>query len=200
MRAWGDYPIVPLASFKTPAEADAGAEGLLAGGLPIVEVALRTDYGMQALGRLAQRQDLTVGAGTVLTLEQAKRVVDAGADFAVTPGLSPHIVEFFTDAGIPVLPGVLTPSEVQRALSLGLDHLKLFPANAVDGFAMLDACAAVYPQVRFIPSGGVAASNAAEYLSRPNVFAVSGSWILKGAAQGAHAVRRQVTDALGCLQ
>lgn len=196
MSICGNYPIVPLANFQTAAEADAAAEGLVTGGLPVVEVALRTDYGLEALSRLVRREELTVGAGTVLTLEQARRVVDAGATFAVTPGLSPKIVEFFQAADVPVLPGVLTPSEVQNALSLGLDHLKLFPADAVDSFALLDACSAVYQQVRFMPSGGVSASNASDYLSRSNVFSVSGSWILKGAAGGAEVVRQQVSDAL----
>lgn len=196
MSIWGEYPVVPLASFEIPAEADAAAEGLVAGGLPVVEVALRTDYGLEALNRLAHREDLTVGAGTVLTLEQARQVVDAGVAFAVTPGLSPDIVEFFQGAGIPILPGVLTPSEVQGALALGLDHLKLFPANAADSFAALDAYRAVYPHIRFMPSGGVNMSNATEYLSRSNVFSVSGSWLLKDAANGADVVRLQVQHTL----
>ncbi|WP_218221151.1 bifunctional 4-hydroxy-2-oxoglutarate aldolase/2-dehydro-3-deoxy-phosphogluconate aldolase [Nesterenkonia sp. Act20] len=199
MSLWGEHPIVPLASFNTSTEVDAASEGLLAGGLPIIEIALRTDYGFEALRRMVLRTELTVGAGTVLTVEQAKMVVDAGAAFAVTPGLSPKIVEFFMNAGVPVLPGVLTPSEVQNALALGLDHLKLFPANAVDGFAMLDACRAVYPRVRFMPSGGVSPSNAMEYLSRSNVFSVSGSWLLKGAERGAEVIRREVADAMGKL-
>lgn len=196
MSIWGTYSIIPLATFENRDETDAAGEGLIAGGLPIVEVALRTDYGFDALSRLIRREELTVGAGTVLTLEQARRVVDSGAAFAVTPGLDPVIVEYFQAAGVPVLPGVLTPSEVQKALSLGLDNLKLFPANAVDSFSLLDACKAVYPHVHFMPSGGVSSSNARDYLSRSNVFSVSGSWILKEVASGAEAVRQQVGASL----
>src|SRR5690606_24480970 len=142
-------------------------------GLPVVEVALRGEHGLPAIERLAGRGDLLVGAGTVLTVEQGRAALDAGAGFIVTPGLDADVVRFAQDAGVPIVPGVLTPTEVQAALGLGLDRLKLFPAGVFGGLKLLSAYSDVYRDVRFMPSGGVRQDTLAEHLAHPAVFAAS---------------------------
>ena len=183
-----DHRVVPLASVADPAHVDAIGDGLVAGGLPVVEVALRGEHGLAAVRRLAERGDLLVGAGTVLSVDQARHSLDAGASFIVTPGLDADVVRFVQDAGVPIVPGVLTPTEVQAAIGLGLSRLKLFPAGVFGGLRLLSAYADVYRDVRFMPSGGIRQDNLAEHLAHPAVFAASGSWITALAAQGADAV------------
>lgn len=183
-----DFRVVPLASIASADHIDAIGDGLVAGGLPVVEVALRGAYGLPAIERLAARGDLLVGAGTVLSVGQARAALDAGARFIVTPGLDAEVVRFAQDAGVPIVPGVLTPTEVQAAMSLGLDRLKLFPAGVFGGLGLLTAYADVYRDVRFMPSGGVRQATLAEHLSHPAVFAASGSWITGSVGQGADAV------------
>lgn len=197
---WEGHRIVPLATLHSAEETDAAAAGLSTGGLPIIEVALRSDYGMEALRRLASRDDLTAGAGTVLSVEQADQVIDAGAAFAVTPGLDPDVVERLLAAGVPVLPGVLTPSEVQAARRLGLDQLKLFPADAVDAPALLNAYRSVQPTVGFMPSGGVGPDNLQTFLEHPSVFAVSGSWMLKDLSGGGREVAARAAQARALVE
>jgi 2-dehydro-3-deoxyphosphogluconate aldolase/(4S)-4-hydroxy-2-oxoglutarate aldolase len=182
------HRIVPLASVGDPDHIAAIGDGLVAGGLPVVEVALRGEHGMTALGRLAERGDLLVGAGTVLSVAQARAAMDAGAAFVVTPGLDAEVVRYVQDAGVPIIPGVLTPTEVQAAMGLGLTRLKLFPAGVFGGLGVLSAYADVYRDVRFMPSGGIRPENLGEHLSHPAVFAVSGSWITSAAGDGADAV------------
>lgn len=169
--------VVPLATIDDESAADVIADGLVAGGLPVLEVALRNDFGLAAIERIAARGDVVVGAGTVLTIEQLQRSLDAGARFIVAPGLDEEIVEAALVAGVAVLPGVQTASDVQRGLRLGLDRLKLFPAAVAGGLDLIGAFAPVFPNVRFMPSGGVKPANLADYLAHPAVFAASGSWI-----------------------
>jgi 2-dehydro-3-deoxyphosphogluconate aldolase/(4S)-4-hydroxy-2-oxoglutarate aldolase len=183
-----DHRIVPLASIADPALVDAVGDGLTAGGLPVVEVALRGEHGLASLRRLAERGDLLVGAGTVLSVDQAREALDAGAAFVVTPGLDAEVVRFVRGAGVPIVPGVLTPTEVQAAIGLGLSRLKLFPAGVFGGIPLLSAYGDVYRGVRFMPSGGVNQGNLAEHLAHPAVFAASGSWITARASDGAEAV------------
>jgi 2-dehydro-3-deoxyphosphogluconate aldolase/(4S)-4-hydroxy-2-oxoglutarate aldolase len=190
------HRIVPLASVSDPAHVDAIGDGLVAGGLPVVEVALRGEHGLPAIERLAARGDLLVGAGTVLSVEQAATAIDAGASFVVTPGLDRDVVRYVTEAGLPIVPGVLTPTEVQAAIALGLDRLKLFPAGVFGGLKVLSAYADVYRDVRFMPSGGIGPANLAEHLAHPAVFAVSGSWVVAAAAQGADAVAALAREAV----
>ncbi|MGO1775238.1 MAG: bifunctional 4-hydroxy-2-oxoglutarate aldolase/2-dehydro-3-deoxy-phosphogluconate aldolase [Agrococcus casei] len=169
--------VVPLATLADEAAADAVADGLVAGGLPIVEVALRSPYSLQGLARLAARGDLAVGAGTVITPEQLRAAIDAGASFIVSPGLDPEIVEGALAAGVAVLPGVATASDVQRGIRLGLSRLKLFPAGVLGGLALVKAFAPVFQGVQFMPSGGVNEGSLGDYLAHLSVFAASGSWI-----------------------
>ena len=184
MSAIEGHRIVPLASPENEAECDALAEGLLAGGIRIVEIALRNDFGLAALARLAQRDGLTVGAGTVLDADQARAALDAGAAFFVSPGLSAGVARVAAEAGIDLVPGVMTPTDIMAARDLGLRRLKLFPAKQAGGLALLDAYAAVFRDVTFMPSGGVTEANLAEHLAHPAVFAASGSWMASAAMLG----------------
>lgn len=190
MSALGGHRLVPLAAPADAAEAAALADGLVAGGIGVVEVALRTEHAMDALRTIAGRGDLIVGAGTVLDAEQARAAVDAGARFLVSPGLSAAVVEVAQAAGIAALPGIMTPSEVMAARDLGLREVKLFPAGVAGGLALLDAYASVFADVRFMPSGGVSEATLAAHLAHPAVVAVSGSWLASGSLlrEGADAV------------
>lgn len=190
------HRVVPLASISDAAHVDAIGDGLVAGGLPVVEVALRGDLGMGALSRLAARGDVLVGAGTVLSVDQAREAVDAGAAFLVTPGLDAKVVRFAQEAGIPIIPGVLTPSEIQEGRALGLNRLKLFPAGVFGGLALVDAYADVFRDVQFMPSGGIKPANLRDVLAHRAVFAASGSWITAAAADGAEAVSALAREAL----
>ncbi|WP_144720100.1 bifunctional 4-hydroxy-2-oxoglutarate aldolase/2-dehydro-3-deoxy-phosphogluconate aldolase [Agrococcus jejuensis] len=190
MSAVAGHRLVPLAAPSTPGESAALADGLVAGGIGIVEVALRTPHAMDALRTIASRGDLVAGAGTVLDADQARAAIDAGARFLVSPGLSADVVAVAQAAGVDVLPGVMTATEVTMARDLGLRRLKLFPAGVAGGLALLDAYASVFADVTFMPSGGVSESTLATHLAHPAVFAVSGSWLAAGPAmrEGADAV------------
>lgn len=195
-----DHRVIPLASIADPAHVDAIGEGLVAGGLPVVEVALRGEHGMPAIRQLAARGDLLVGAGTVLTVGQAEDAIAAGAQFVVTPGLDEEVVRFVQEAGLPIVPGVLTATEVQAAMRLGLNRLKLFPAGPFQALSVLSAYADVYRDVRFMPSGGVTIDNLGEHLAHRAVFAASGSWITKRAPEGADAVAEAARAAVALVR
>ena len=190
------HRVVPLVSVSNPATVDAIGAGLVAGGLPVAEVALRGEHGLPALTELAARGDILVGAGTVLTTAQARDALDAGASFVVTPGLDADVVRYVTDAGTPIVPGVITATEIQAATALGLRRLKLFPAGVFGGLALVDAYASVFRDVQFMPSGGVSAGNLGDFLEHAGVFAASGSWITAVAADGTAAVAERAAAAV----
>ncbi|AEG43251.1 bifunctional 4-hydroxy-2-oxoglutarate aldolase/2-dehydro-3-deoxy-phosphogluconate aldolase [Isoptericola variabilis] len=155
------------------------ADALVAGGLPVAEITLRTAGGLDAIRAVAANQpDVVVGAGTVTTAAQVDDVVAAGARFIVSPGLSEAVVRRAQEHGVPVLPGVATPTEIMAALDLGIETVKLFPASVVGGPAAIKAFAAPFPQLRFVPTGGVSAANLPEYLALKPVLAVGGSWMV----------------------
>jgi 2-dehydro-3-deoxyphosphogluconate aldolase/(4S)-4-hydroxy-2-oxoglutarate aldolase len=168
---------VPVVEIDDGASGGTLARALTAGGVPCAEITLRTAGALEAIAGAAAVPGFLVGAGTVLSRDQLESVVDAGASFVVSPGYDEELVERGRELGIAVIPGVSTASEVQRAARLGLSRLKFFPAEAMGGVATLKAFAGPFPAVSFMPSGGVSAANALEYLALPNVFAVSGSWI-----------------------
>lgn len=168
--------VVPLATLDASVARQVG-ETLVEAGLPCIEIAFRAPGAVEAMREAARVKGLLVGAGTVLRPEQARAAADAGAAFAVAPGLSEEVVRASAAAGLPFFPGVATPTEIEHARRLGLRVLKLFPANLLGGPAFLRAVAGTYPDVRFIPTGGVDSSTLAEYLSMPNVLACGGSWI-----------------------
>lgn len=171
-------PVVPLIGEDDPARAIDTAKALGAGGLSVIEVVMRSpgaQKGMEAI--LAQTEDLIVGAGTVLTLDQAKSVRNSGAQFIVSPGLVDEIALYCLEEGIPFFPGTMTAGEVQRAYALGLREVKFFPATLAGGVPMLKALSSVFRDMRFMPTGGVSAGNLGEFLALPSVLACGGSWL-----------------------
>ncbi len=156
------------------------AESLCEAGLPIMEVTLRTKAALESIRRISQMvPKLLLGAGTVIDREQAKAALDAGAQFIVSPGLDKGIVNWCQKNDIPALPGAVTPTEIMCALNLGLNFLKFFPAEALGGLKAVKAISDPFPQVRFIPSGGIRPDNLAEYLQDDKIQAVGGSWMAK---------------------
>lgn len=176
------HGIVPVVTCPTVESADTVADGLVAGGLPVAEVTLRTDAGLESIRRMAARGDLAVGAGTVTSPDQVDAVADAGASFVVSPGLHLPTVARAQELGLPVFPGVVTPSEVIAAVHEGLSLLKFFPAVPAGGVAMLKALAAPFPHVTFMPTGGIGLSNLGDFLGLKAVVAVGGSWMVPGDA------------------
>jgi 2-dehydro-3-deoxyphosphogluconate aldolase/(4S)-4-hydroxy-2-oxoglutarate aldolase len=170
--------ILPLATLEDPGEAEGVATALVAGGVPCLEVTFRTPAAEAALRRACEVDGLLVGAGTILTLEQAEVAAAAGAAFALAPGTNEDVVRRCRELGLPCFPGVATPSEVERARALGLRALKVFPAEQLGGAPFLRALAGPYPDVRFIPTGGIGPGTLADYLALPSVLAVGGSWLV----------------------
>lgn len=170
--------LVPVVVLPEAGDAGLLADALVAGGLPVAEVTFRTAAAPEAIRVMADRGDVLVGAGTVLTVAQVDQAVVAGARFVVSPGLSRAVVERCAEHGVVALPGAVTATEVQAALELGLDTVKFFPAATCGGAAAIKALAAPFTGVRFVPTGGVGPGNLAEYLAVPSVVAVGGSWMV----------------------
>jgi 2-dehydro-3-deoxyphosphogluconate aldolase / (4S)-4-hydroxy-2-oxoglutarate aldolase len=171
--------LVPVVVLAESAHAAPLGEALLAGGLRCAEVTFRTAAAAASIKAMtAANPDLIVGAGTVLTAEQVDLALDAGARFVVSPGFGPAVVKRCLERQIPVFPGATTATEVQMALDAGLDTVKFFPAEAAGGARMIEALAAPFPGVRFIPTGGIGLDNLARYLAIPSVVAVGGSWMV----------------------
>ena len=170
--------LLPVIALNRAEQAEPLGQTLLAAGLPAAEITVRTPVAAEAIRRLrAAFPELLIAAGTILTPAQVDTALAAGADFIVSPGLNPTTVRHCQQQGIPIIPGVNNPSQVEQALELGLSTLKFFPAEASGGIAMLKALAAVYP-VQFMPTGGISPSNLQPYLALPNVFACGGSWMV----------------------
>lgn len=174
--------VVPVVVVDAAAQGVLVASALRDGGLPVAEVTFRTAGASAAIEAIAREvPDVLVGAGTVVTAAQVDEAVDAGARFLVSPGLSAAVVRRAQELGVPVVPGVATPSDVIAALDLGLDVVKLFPANVVGGPAAVKAFSAPFPGLRFVPTGGVSAANLLDYLALPAVLAAGGSWMVDAA-------------------
>ncbi|MGI6173394.1 MAG: bifunctional 4-hydroxy-2-oxoglutarate aldolase/2-dehydro-3-deoxy-phosphogluconate aldolase [Christensenellales bacterium] len=171
--------IVPVIKIEDARDAAPLCAALQRGGIPAAEITFRTDAAEQALRNArAALPDILLGAGTVLTVEQAKRAVDAGASFIVSPGLNPEVVSHCVKNGIPVLPGCATPSDIERTIGLGLHAVKFFPAEAMGGIKTVRAISAPYGGISFVPTGGITRENMGEYLAFPKVMAVGGSWMV----------------------
>ncbi|MGA4506323.1 bifunctional 4-hydroxy-2-oxoglutarate aldolase/2-dehydro-3-deoxy-phosphogluconate aldolase [Propionibacteriaceae bacterium G1746] len=171
--------IVPVVVIDRAGDAQPLGDALVAGGLPVAEVTFRTAAAPDAIRALAARGDVLVGAGTVCTPAQAQLACRNGARFLVSPGLSRAVIEWAHEHGVPVLPGVMTPSEVMAALDLGVEVVKFFPAQVAGGVGMLKALAGPFPDVRFVPTGGISADTMADYLALPCVAAVGASWLVE---------------------
>ncbi len=181
LEQFAKYGVVPVVVLDDAKDALPLADALLEGGLPLAEVTFRTDAAEESIRQMTkQHPEMLIGAGTVLSAEQANRAVSAGAKFIVSPGTNPEVVEFCLDNNIPVTPGVCTPSEVEAGLGFGLDVLKFFPAEQAGGVAFIKALSAPYRNVKFMPTGGISPSNLKDYLACPAVLACGGSWMVKG--------------------
>lgn len=170
-------PVIPVLVIDDASRAPHLAQALVRGGLPVLEVTLRTPAALDAIAAMAHLPGAQVGAGTVITPEDARRAKEAGASFAVSPGLTDRLARACEAIGLPLLPGAVTASEVMAALERGYDMLKFFPAESAGGAGALASLGGPLPAARFCPTGGISPDNAAAYLRLPNVACVGGSWL-----------------------
>jgi 2-dehydro-3-deoxyphosphogluconate aldolase/(4S)-4-hydroxy-2-oxoglutarate aldolase len=171
-------PVIPVIVLDDVSKARTLAEALIAGGLPVLEVTLRTPHALQIIEEMAKVPGAVVGSGTVRSPLQMGHSVDAGATFMVSPGASPRLLEAADDFAIPLLPGIGTPTEAMTAHEHGYYFLKFFPAEAMGGAPVLKAFASPLSDIMFCPTGGIDMENAAGYLALPNVICVGGSWVM----------------------
>jgi 2-dehydro-3-deoxyphosphogluconate aldolase/(4S)-4-hydroxy-2-oxoglutarate aldolase len=176
-------PIVPLVQADDAETAVKTTRALAAGGLSVIEVVLRTAAALECLEALCELDDdIIVGAGTVLSVDQASKCFDRGAAFLVSPGLDEASVHLAEEKGAPIFPGTMTPSEVMRARILGLDAVKFFPASIAGGIPALKALSSIFGGMQFMPTGGVSAGNLSDFLAVPSVLACGGSWLTPNSA------------------
>ena len=169
--------VIPVVVIHDAATTPAVTDGLVVGGLPVAEVTFRTDAAPAAIESMAGDGRITVGAGTVINARQVDEAVSAGATFVVSPGLSREVVDRCRHHDIPVLPGVITPTEIMAGIDMGLDTFKFFPAGNFGGATTIASLDGPFPNLRFVPTGGVKPHNLADFLSRPNIPAVGGTWL-----------------------
>jgi 2-dehydro-3-deoxyphosphogluconate aldolase/(4S)-4-hydroxy-2-oxoglutarate aldolase len=190
--------LMAVVVIDSASDAEPLGDALCAAGLTCVEVTLRTPAALESLRILSQRAELCVGAGTVVRAHQVDEVVEAGAQFVVSPGTSASVVLASQGAGVPVFPGVATATEIQTALELGVRDVKFFPAETLGGVRTLAALSAPFPDVRFLPTGGIGPTTLPDYLEHPAVLAVGGSWMATRATLATKdfaSVRRLAADA-----
>ncbi|PWV64705.1 bifunctional 4-hydroxy-2-oxoglutarate aldolase/2-dehydro-3-deoxy-phosphogluconate aldolase [Plasticicumulans acidivorans] len=192
-------PVIPVLVIDDAADAVALARALVDGGLPVLEVTLRTPAALAAIERIAaELPEAIVGVGTVRNAADLAASLRAGARFAVSPGLTPALAAAARDSELPLLPGVMTASEAMAAMEAGFDALKLFPAQQAGGIGMLKAIAGPFPELLFCPTGGISPENFRDFLAQPNVACVGGSWLAPRALVAAadwDAVRRLASEA-----
>lgn len=172
------HRLLPVIVIDDAAHAAPLADALIAGGLPVAEITLRTAAAEESIRTMAKRPEITLGAGTVLTVDLVKRALDAGAKYIVTPGFNPKVVEYCVANKIPVTPGISTCTEIEFALAAGAEVLKFFPAESCGGAKALKAICAPYAHVKFIPTGGINEKTLGDYLAIKQVVAVGGSWMV----------------------
>ncbi|MBV7379383.1 bifunctional 4-hydroxy-2-oxoglutarate aldolase/2-dehydro-3-deoxy-phosphogluconate aldolase [Maritimibacter dapengensis] len=170
-------PIIPVLIVETVEQAEPLARALVAGGLPALEVTLRTEAALDVIAAMSRVEGGVVGAGTLLTPDDVKRAVDAGAQFGVSPGSSDKLLAACEDEGLALLPGAASATEAMRLLEAGYFIQKFFPAEAAGGAPFLKSLSSPLPQISFCPTGGVSPENATDYLSLPNVICAGGSWV-----------------------
>lgn len=192
--------IVPVIKIEDPSQAVPLAKALARGGLPLAEVTFRTSAAAIAIRNIKKAcPEICLGAGTVTTTDQADAALEAGASFLVSPGFNPRVVKYCIGKGVSVFPGTCTPGEMEQAMELGLDTVKFFPAEAAGGPAFLKAVGGPYPQLRFMPTGGVNPDNIGSYLKLKNVIACGGSWMVpedRIAAKDYEAITRLASEAV----
>ncbi|MCF3127266.1 bifunctional 4-hydroxy-2-oxoglutarate aldolase/2-dehydro-3-deoxy-phosphogluconate aldolase [Acinetobacter soli] len=171
-------PVIPVLAFDSAEQGEHVSRALHAGGVKVLEITLRTAAGLAAIERASQlADDIVVGVGTITKPEHCAQAKKAGAQFGVSPGLTKDLHLASQDAGLPLLPGVMTPSDLIQAIELGYDMVKFFPAQQAGGVAMLQAFYGPFPNLRFCPTGGITVETAPDFLKQPNVVCVGGSWL-----------------------
>ena len=171
-------PVIPVIKIADVKDAVPLARALARGGLPAIEITLRTDAALDSIRRVAAEvEEAAVGAGTILNARQFDEAAKAGSRFIVSPGLTREVIAAASGSDVPLLPGVITPGEIMAAAEAGLDFLKFFPAEQAGGAAFLKSLASPFGGIRFCPTGGIGANNAKDYLGLPNVICVGGSWV-----------------------
>ncbi|WP_028201936.1 bifunctional 4-hydroxy-2-oxoglutarate aldolase/2-dehydro-3-deoxy-phosphogluconate aldolase [Paraburkholderia nodosa] len=176
-------PVIPVLAFDTPEQGEHVSRALHAGGVKVLEITLRTKAGLEAIERAAKiAPDIVVGVGTITKPEHCALAKQAGAQFGVSPGLTREIHQASLDAGLPLLPGVMTPTDIIVAMELGYEIVKFFPAVPAGGLNMLQAFHGPFPTLKFCPTGGISAESAPTFLALPNVVCVGGSWLTPKAA------------------
>jgi 2-dehydro-3-deoxyphosphogluconate aldolase/(4S)-4-hydroxy-2-oxoglutarate aldolase len=175
----GVHQLVPVFVMDRPDDGKPLAEALIEGGLPVAEVTMRTSAAIGAMKEISAYDEILLGAGTVLTPDQVDMAVDAGARYIICPGMHESVIERCLELNVLVIPGVITPSDIAKAMSYGLEVVKFFPAELFGGAKTLKAMAAPYGDMRFVPTGGINAGNVMDYLSMPSVVACGGSWMVE---------------------
>lgn len=179
-------PVIPVLAFETVEQGEHVSRALHAGGVKVLEITLRTEAGLKAIERASQlADDIVVGVGTITRPEHCALAKKAGAQFGVSPGLTRDMHQAAKDAGLPLLPGVMTPTDIIAALELGYEVVKFFPAQQAGGIPMLQAFHGPFPTLKFCPTGGISAQSAPDFLKQPNVVCVGGSWLTPKAALAA---------------
>lgn len=196
--------IVPVVKIDDATKAEGLAKAMLDGGIPCIEITFRTAAAEEAIKRVTKAYpEMLVGAGTVINVEFAEKAVAAGAKFIVAPGFNPSVVDWCIERNVPILPGVCTPSDIEAGLSRGLSTLKFFPAEASGGVNMLKNFAGPFPNLTFIPTGGIGLHNILDYAKQPNILAVGGSWMVKPElieAEDWPAITKLCSDAVAAVQ
>jgi 2-dehydro-3-deoxyphosphogluconate aldolase/(4S)-4-hydroxy-2-oxoglutarate aldolase len=198
-----EYRLVPVIKIDRVEDAVPLCRTLKEGGLPVAEITFRTDAAEESIRRVYKAYpDILLGAGTVLTVEQVKRAVDAGAAYIISPGFNRKVVEYCVQNGIAVTPGAVTPTEVQYLIEYDLEVVKFFPAEQAGGIAMIKSLAAPFPQMKFMPTGGISTKNILDYLAFKKVIACGGSWMVKDdmiAAGRFDEIRNLVSEAVALV-
>ena len=176
-----EFGIIPVVVLNDTKDAEPLGKALVEGGIPCAEVTFRTEAAEECIRIMAEKfPEMLVGAGTVLTTEQVDRAVAAGAKFIVSPGLNPKVVKYCVEKNIPITPGIITPSEMEQAIELGLEVVKFFPAESFGGLKTIKSMAAPYNKMMFMPTGGINPENVKEYLKFDKILACGGSWMVAG--------------------
>ena len=176
-----EYRVVPVVVIKTIEDTVPTLKALCDGGLPVAEITFRTACAAEAIALgVKEFPNMHIGAGTVINVVQAKKAIEAGAQFIVSPGLSAEVAEVCKNANIPYLPGCATPTEIMQAIAMGIEIVKFFPANVYGGLSAIKALSGPFPQIKFLPTGGVDMSNIKDFLAFDKIVAVGGSFMMKG--------------------
>ena len=199
-----EYKLVPVVTLDEPQKANLLADAFKTNGLPLIEVTLRTDAALESIRRIRESHpDMRIGAGTVLKVDQVRAAREAGADFIVSPGFNPAIVDHCTDRNIPIVPGVDSPTLIEAALERGIQLVKFFPAQVSGGVEYLKAAAAPYNEIQFMPTGGINPGNILNYLALKKVVACGGSWLAPRellAGDDFDEIGRRTREALGLIR